>query len=126
MFPVRTFAGSLQSTHWQRWLPASCHSSDLECIHNISLLFARQKMVVVIESCWLAPLQSRSECVRFSFRSCESDALFPVWASLPTKHTSKSFMIISLSDDYIVAKSLVQVFCIYIYFSFCHLGVCPL
>lgn len=52
----------------------------------------------------------------FSFRSCESDAFLPVWASLPTKLTSKSFMIISLSDDYIVAKSLVQVFCIFFFF----------
>lgn len=28
-----------------------------ECIHNISLLFARQKMVLVIGSCWLHPAQ---------------------------------------------------------------------
>lgn len=52
----------------------------------------------------------------FSFRSCESDAFLPVWASLPTKHTLKSFMIISLSDDYIVAESCPGL--LYLFFLF--------
>lgn len=57
----------------------------------------------------------------FSFRSCESDASPPCLGITATQtHASKSFMIISLSDDYIVAKSLVQVFCTF-FFPFCHL-----
>lgn len=74
-----------KSTHRQFWLSARSHCSDLECIHNIFLLFARQKMVLVIVSCWLAPLQSRSKWVLFSFRSCESDA-FPPCLGITAKH----------------------------------------
>lgn len=73
------------SPHRQCWLSARCHCSDRECIHNIFLLFARQKMVLVIASCRLAPLQSRSKWVLFSFRSCESDA-FPPCFGITAKH----------------------------------------
>ena len=76
---------SLKSTHRQFWLSARSYCSDLECIHNIFLLFARQKMVLVIVSCWLAPLQSRSKWVLFSFQSCESDAL-PPCLGITAKH----------------------------------------
>lgn len=48
--------------------------------------------------------------------------LLHVLASLP--NALKSFVIISLSDDYIVAKSLSRSFCIF--FLFCHLSVCLL
>lgn len=73
------------SPHRQCWLPARWHCWDRACIRNVFLLFARQKMVLVIASCRLAPLQSRSQWVRFSFRSCESDA-FPPCFGITAKH----------------------------------------
>lgn len=65
-FQLQSFTLSLKSAHRQCWLSVSCHSADRKCIHNIFLLFGRQKMMLVIASCWLAPLQSRSEWVLFS------------------------------------------------------------
>lgn len=97
-------------------LSARSHCMDRKCIHNTFLLFARQKMVLVLVSCWLAPVQRRSEWVLFSFRSCESDAFPPCWASLPNT------CIETLHDHQFVrwlycSKESVQVFCIF-FFSF--------
>lgn len=53
----------------------------------------------------------------FSFRSCESDAFPPCLGITANQtHTSKSFMIISLSDDYIVAESCPGL--LYLFFLF--------
>lgn len=75
--------------HPQAMLVVCQREATVECIHNIFLLFARQKMVLVIVSCWLAPLQSRSEWVLFSFRSCESDA-FPPCLGITAKHVHRN------------------------------------
>lgn len=112
------------SPHRQCWLSARCHCSDRECIHNIFLLFARQKMVLVIASCRLAPLQSRSKWVLFSFRSCESDA-FPPCFGITAKHMHWNPSWSSVCQMII----LLQRVCpgpLYLFFFFCHLSVCPL
>lgn len=109
-FQSWSFAHSHKSTHRQCWLSVRCHCSDCECIHNIFLLFARPKMVLVIESCWLAPLQSRSKWVLFSFPVLWVWCLSSMFWHHCQTYALKSFMIISLSDDYIVAKSLSRSF----------------
>lgn len=115
---------SLKSTHRQFWLSARSHCSDLECIHNIFLLFARRKMVLVIVSCWLAPLQSRSKWVLFSFRSCESDA-FPPCLGITAKHMHWNPSWSSVCQMIILLQRVCPGL-LYLFFSFCHLSVCPL
>ena len=101
-----SFARSLTSPHRQHWWSARCHCSDRECLHNISLLFARQKIVLVIASCWLAPWQSRSEWVLFSFPALWVWCLPSMFWHRCQTHALKSFMITSLSDGCTVSKSL--------------------
>lgn len=73
-------------------------------------------MVLVIASPQLAPLQSRSEWVLFSFPVLWVWCLFPMFWHHCQTHALKSFMIISLSDDYTVSKSLSRSFVSFFFF----------
>lgn len=122
-FQSWSFALSHRSTHRHCWLSARCHCSDCECLHNISLLFARQKMVLVIASCWLHPAEQEWVSAVQLSGPVSLMPLLHVLASLPNTRMEL------LRDHQFVrwlycSKESVQVLCIF--FLFCRLSVCPL